>query len=50
MHSLKKIIQLAFFLNPKKKEAKELKIKNIKPLPKFKQGLTELKLNQLKKL
>ena len=47
MHS--KTNDLVSVFLPLRKGSKRIKNKNIKPLPRFKQGLTELKLNQLQK-
>ena len=41
-------LSVSFFL-PIRKNSKRVKNKNIRPIPKFKYGLTELKIYQLKK-
>ena len=47
MH-FKKNNLISIFL-PLRKGSKRVKNKNLKPLPNFKQGLTELKIKQLRK-
>ena len=40
---------ISFFI-PIRKNSKRIKNKNVRPLPNFRYGLTEMKINQLRKL